>query len=348
MLIASSIAIATAIVSTPILVASACISKLFSTITSFKPVDVSRATFIKEMAEYVRSSNGLSSKWVCGRSIHVLCRHATVFSNYPPIVIIHGTGSCSFNYAEFMQSLPNVYDVYCIDLPGWGISEDPLFDLDVLNRCYAYYSNVIMTALSEIHTVSNAKFIFVGHSFGAFILLKSIAIGYIPPNSIKSCTFACLPGLHNQPLKYPYFWGPLFISGFLESIFKQWWSRHLFSAFLYRKKSQLQTLQNMHRFIPNGTGYKLAGNQMAFQGFLLRPEWINLIRNQLLNIANNINVKLVCGLHDSIVDIRHAKEVSDESIKTIKFHALEGGHSLFSRKDLFSQLLSIIDDTSNY
>jgi pimeloyl-ACP methyl ester carboxylesterase len=349
MLIASSIILASAIVCTPILIATALISKLFSTITRFKPVDVSRTTFIKEMADYVRATNGLTSVWVCGRTTHVLCRHATVFSNYPPIVIIHGTGSCSFNYAEFMQSLPNTYDVYCIDLHGWGISEDASFDLetDVLNRCYAYYSNIIMTALTEICPEPGAKFMFIGHSFGAFILLKSIAIGYIPPNSVKSCIVACIPGLHTQTTPYQII-GAIFRIGIQESIFKQWWSKHLFSAFLYRKKTQLQTLQNMHRFIPNGVGYKLVRKQMVFRFSLfklLHVEWINLIRNQLLSVANNINVKIITGIHDFVLDNTHTKEIVDESIKTIKYYTLEGGHSLFTQKDLFSKLLSIIDDS---
>lgn len=354
MLIASSTVILSAIACTPILVASACISKIFSTITSFKPVDVSRLTFIKEMAEYTRASDGLTSMWACNKTIHVLCRHATIFSNYPPIVIIHGSGSSSFNYAEFMQSIPKVYDVYCIDLPGWGISEDPHIDLesDALEQSYAYYAKTIMNTLSEIYPVPYARFMFVGHSFGAFILLKSIALRYIPSYKIESCTLSCMPGLHTLTSKY-YFIGTLFRFGFLESIFKQWWSRHLFSAFLYRKKTQLQTLQNMHRFIPNGTGYKLIGKQITFKWFF-SVRWFrflvcvfNPVRSQLLSISNTVRVNLVGGLRDLVIDTRHVKDVSDESNNTIKCHLLEGGHSLFSQKELFSKLLSIIEDDNN-
>jgi len=248
-----------------------------------------------------------------------------------------------------MQSLPNVYDVYCIDLPGWGISEDPSFDLGIVSitHCYAYYSNIIMSALSEIYPVLNAKFMFVGHSFGAFMLLKSIAFGYIPPDSIESCTVASVPGLHLQTTPYQII-GMMFKLGVQESIFKQWWSRHLFSAFLYRKNTHLQTLQNMHRFIPNGMGYKILKKQILFRFSwvrLLYVDWINLIRQQLLSVANNFNVKLISGTRDFVIDIQYAKEISGESNKTIKFHALEGGHSLFSQKELFSKLLSIIDDS---
>ena len=338
------IAIISAIVAAPVLMVSACISKIYSCITGNKPMDVSRETFIDEMTDYVSASKGLTSTWTCDGKVHVLCRYATVFSGYPPIVLIHGTGSCSLNYAEFMQSLPRVYDVYCIDLPGWGISEDPYFDLadNSLRQCCEYYGDIIMSALYEIYPVKNAKFMFVGHSFGAFLLVKIIASGYIPRSKIESCTLVCPSGL-DTTTKYQIM-GALFSFGFQESIFKQWWSQHLFSAFLYRKKTQLQTLQTLYRFIQNGDGYKLVKKQIEFRYFWwFRVEWVNLIQSQLIYIANNISVKVVCGLHDQLIDCVRTKNVSDESSE-IKYHALKGGHSLFSQKELFSRLLTIIDD----
>lgn len=54
------------IASTPVLIASAIISKTFSLITGIKPVDVSRESFITEMSNYVNESPTLSSEWVCG------------------------------------------------------------------------------------------------------------------------------------------------------------------------------------------------------------------------------------------------------------------------------------------
>jgi pimeloyl-ACP methyl ester carboxylesterase len=338
------VAVISAIVAVPILVVSACISKLYSCISKNKPIDVSRETFIDEIADYVSTSKVLTSTWTCNGMVHVLCRHATVFSGYPPIVIIHGTKSCSLDYAEFMQSLPRVYDVYCIDLPGWGISEDPYFNLadNSLRQCCEYYGAIIMTALSEIYPAKNAKFMFVGHSFGAFLLVKTIANGYIPRSKIESCTLACPSGLDTTTNQIM---GALFSFGFQESIFKQWWSQHLFSAFLYRKKTQLQTLQNMCQYIQNGNGYKLVKKQFVFRYlWWFRVEWVNLIQTQLLYISSSISVKLVCGLHDQLIDCVRTKNVSNESSSKIKFHALKGGHSLFSQKELFSRLLAIIDD----
>lgn len=238
-----------------------------------------------------------------------------------------------------MQSFPNIYDVYCIDLPGWGVSECPLFHLGTtdLSRCYGYYGNIIMSALAEVYPSKDAKFVFVGHSFGALLLMKAIVLDYIPQHKIKRCILTCMPGLHCQTAKY-HFIGSLFISGLMESIFKQWWSRHLFSAFLYRKKTQLQTLKHMCSFIPNGIGYKLLGNHMSFCGFL-KVDWTNPVRNELLHIAKyKCTVRLIGGTHDSITNIQHMKNIS-----TIPCYELNGGHALFAEKELFPRLLKIIN-----
>lgn len=344
MLIASATTIL-GVVATPILMVSVGISNLFSFITRIKPIDVSRNTFIKEIKKYVPTTNGVKSIWTCDNKVHVLCRHATMFSNNPPIVVIHGTASCSFNYSEFIESFPKTYDVCCIDMPGWGISEDPHFDLEttLLDQCYAYYGNIIMSTLAEIYPVKDTKFIFVGHSFGAFILMKTISLKSIPSNKIHKCILTCLPGLNKQVSKYAYFWGTLFITGIMESLFKQWWSKHLFHLFLYRKKTQIQTLKNMHRFIPNGKGYKIIGRQMAFQGPLYRPEWVLPIRNELIGLE--CKVELIGGLTDTIVNPQHMKNISKE----FKYYELNGGHSLFLQNKLFQSLIDIIiNDGINY
>lgn len=321
------------IASTPLLIASAVISKIFSLITGIKPMDVSRETFIGEMKKYISLTSGLTSEWVCGGKVHVLCRYATIFSNYPPIVFIHESGSSSFHYAEFMKSFPNIYDVYCIDLPGWGVSECPPFHLETaeLLRCYDYYGNIIMSALAEIHPSKDAKFVFVGHSFGALLLMKAIALDYIPQRKIKRCILTCMPGLDCQTAKY-HFNGSLFISGWMESIFKQWWARHLFSALLYRKKTQLQTLQHMCSFIPNGIGYKLLGKHMSLYGFF-NVNWITPVNSELLHIAKyKCTVKLI------------GASIHEMNIPNIKCYELNGGHSLFAQQDLFPNLLQIINN----
>jgi pimeloyl-ACP methyl ester carboxylesterase len=238
-----------------------------------------------------------------------------------------------------MESLPKTYDVYCIDLPGWGISKDPLIDLAnvELDQVYKYYAQTVIAVLAEIHPLKNATFTLVGHSLGSFLLLKSIT--YIPLNRVNKLVLTCLPGIEPQTSRYPYFFATYFVYGF-EAIFKQWWSRHLFCAFLYRKRTQLETLKRMHAFIPNGVGYKIVGRHTPFKG-------ISPIKVELLDASNYVRIDLINGSKDALVDIRPVRAFVKTTIhpKTIKLHEFEGyGHMVFSRKELFKRLINIIND----
>lgn len=331
--------ILSSVIGTPILMATSMISKLYSLITGNNPMDVSRVSFIREISSYIATNKRVSSRWACNGKVHVLCRHATVFSGFPPIVFIHGTGSCSFNFVEIMEKFPKTHDVYCIDLPGWGISEDPPFNLATAEQSdiFAYYGKTIVSAMEELYIAADPKYIFVGHSFGSLILLKSIHLGCIPRDIIHKCVLTSLPGLVPLTSKYR-FWGTFFIMGWLESIFKQYWSPYLFRAFLFRKSSELKTLQTMYKFIPNGKGYQFVSRQMTFRG-LLSPIWIKLCYNELLNVSYTNKTELIGGKSDIIVDISPMRHISN-----CKLYELNGGHSLFSDQSLHLKLIDIIDD----
>ena len=333
------LAIASTIITIPALIISAGISKLYSAISGNYPLDVSRTSFIREISNYTKTTVNLriTSKWING--IHVLCKYATVFSGLPPIIIIHGTGSCSFNYAEFMDTFPNTYDVYCIDLPGWGISRGNAPDIN-------YFGRVIMGVASTLHP--HTKITFVGHSFGAFILLKSIESNVIHADKIHKCVLVSMPGTLSSGWLRSYFWGPCFIFGIFEWPCKQWWSRYLFRAFLYRQSTPLDTLKRMYRFIPDGDSYKHIGNQMVYR-YPFPSIWRNTVSAVSLgNVAKQVPVEVAFGLCDTIVDIWHTRDIC-KVCKSVKLHELEyGGHSVFSQPTLFSQLLRIIDDEMPY
>ena len=329
------------IIGTPILIVTSMISKLYSLITGNNPIDVSRISFIHEMSTYTDTTNKrVRSRWVCNGKVHALYRPSTVFSGFPPIVMIHGTGSCSFNFVEIMEKFPKTYDVFCIDLPGWGISEDPPFDLATAEQgdVFAYYGKTIVSAIKELYMAADPKYIFVGHSFGSLILLKSIHLGYIPRDIIHKCVLTSLPGLVPFTSKYPYLWGTFFIMGWFESMFKQSWSPYLFRAFLFRKSSELTTLQRMYRFIPNGRGYQFVSKQMTFRG-VFPPIWTKLTYNELLNVAYTNKIELIGGKLDTIVDIAPMRYVCN-----CKLYEINGPHCLFSDKSLHLKLIDIIDD----
>lgn len=333
--------ILSSVIGTPILIASSVMSKLYSIVTRNNPIDVSRPSFIREISNYIETTNKrICSQWVCNGTVHVLCRYATIFSGFPPIVFIHGTGSSSFHFIELMEKFHKTHDVFCIDLPGWGISEDPPFDLATADESdvFSYYGETIMSAMKEIYMAADAKYIFVGHAFGSLILLKSIHLGNIPRNAIHKCILTSLPGIVPLTSRYPYLWGTVFIMGWLESMFKQWWSPYLFRSFLFRGYSEINTLQTMCRFIPNGKGYQFVSRQMRFRG-LLSPIWTKLSYNELINVAYTNKVELIGGTHDSIVDINPMRHICN-----CKLYELNGGHSLFLDKSLHIKLIDIIDD----
>jgi len=332
------------LVGIPILIILSFLSKIYSIITGTYPVSISRDSFTKQITKYVDSTNGMfSSKWVCNQKIHVLCKVSTTRSALPPIVILHGTGSCSFNFCEFMKTFPETHDVYCIDLPGWGISENPLFDFDWLkpNEVFKYYGKIITQTLAELGNSFDTKYTLVGHSFGSIILLKSIKLGFIPSSLIEKCILCCLPGLIPLTSKYAYLWGTIFITGWLESMTKQFWSPYLFRAFLFSDADPLSILKTTYRYIPNANGYYFVSKHMKFRG-LLPPVWVNPVWDELISISKDHKVELVGGLYDTIVDIAPMRKN-----KNYQLHELPGGHSLFSQKELFPKLLAIIIGNNN-
>ena len=315
--------------------------KLYSIISKNEPMDISRNAFIEALIIYINTKNKrIIIEMTHNNQVVVLCRYATVSSGFPPVVILHGTNSGSFDYVDFMESFPQTHDVYCIDLPGWGISVEPFSNLSNtdLNELFRYYGDLVMSVLSELGPLE--KFTFVGHSFGSFLLVKMMENGSIPKKNIYKSVLTCLPGLAPYTSKYHYLWGTFFIYGLAESPFKQWWSKYLFRPWLFRgNKTPLEILQRTHRFITNSTGYKLVCRQMTFRG-ILPPVWKTTIFNQVQQLSHTISITLINGTYDTIIDIRNARYLSDNS--SIKLYEFNCGHSLYSQPELYTSLGEII------
>lgn len=323
----------------PVILVSSIIGKLYYCLTRKKQIDTSRVSFINELTYFVNHSGDLKSHWIFG-TIHVLERPSTIFGGKSPIFIIHGTGSGSVNYIPFMRSIPKYYDVYCIDLPGWGVSNNPELNesLDSDSESYSdsliYYSNIIYKVMMEIHPYKDSKFILLGHSFGSFLLSLALIQEIIPSEKIEKCILSALPGLSPHISKYPYLWGTLFKSSILETTFKQWWAPHLFCAFLYPRPSSISKLILMQRFIPYGEGCKLASKHIQYRG-IFPPVWTTLTYDSLLKISNKVNIVLVCGYQDTIVSYVPLLKISHESKGNIQFYGFDCGHSPFDHYPLF-------------
>lgn len=328
----------------PFVLVSSVIGKLYYCLTRKKQIDTSRVSFINELTYFVNHSGDLKSRWIF-ESIHVLERPSTIFGGKSPVFIIHGTGSGSVNFIQFMRSIPKYYDVYCIDLPGWGVSNNPELNenlyTDTNTDLLIYYSKMIYDVMMEIHPYKDSKFILLGHSFGSFLLSLALIQEIIPSKKIEKCILAALPGLSPNISRYPYLWGTLFKTSILETTFKKWWAPHLFCAFLYPRPSSISKLILMQRFIPYGEGFKFASKHIQYRG-LLPPVWTTLTYDSLLTISNKINIVLVCGYQDTIVSYVPLLNISHESKGNIQFYGFECGHSLFDHYPCFNVFNYII------
>ena len=86
-----------------------------------------------------------------------------------PLIMLHGWGSNLKTFDAFMPALKNNYQVYRIDLPGFGESDD-LFEPFSLNDYVMFLHAFIQN--NQIETP-----ILFGHSFGGKIIIRYAAKG---------------------------------------------------------------------------------------------------------------------------------------------------------------------------
>ncbi len=341
----------TVLIAAPVCLLSACIAKLVYRFTDFEQFDTSHAGFKKNMSSYLRREclrDGFTSTWVLEESVHVLCRYSSVFSGEPPIFIIPSVSKCSIDYMNFMKSIPKYRDVFCIDLPGWGISE-PLANVDLRNDAlpdiFKSYATMIYKAMTEICSIRSQLFTLIGDAFGAYLLTHAFSCGIIPANKINKFILCEPPGLSKNTLRQPYLRGIPIKIGLLNALSNSWFSQHICAAFLCKRAVTLDTLLFLRHFIPNKYGYKMLTRNIRVCTSV-KPYWDITIKEPLIQIANDANnskmkVFIVHGLRDSVVSCMHSKEVCEES-KKIKYVEVWSGNDLLSYHRNFYSLNRIL------
>lgn len=83
----------------------------------------------------------------------------------PIIVIIHGFASGLATFINIYEKLYNIYDIYAIDLIGYGLSSKPIFtDNNILSE------NIFIDAIEAWRIKLNLKSIIIcAHSFGCYV-----------------------------------------------------------------------------------------------------------------------------------------------------------------------------------
>ncbi len=115
-----------------------------------------------------------------------------------PVVLLHGWGGEANSFKPVFDRLSNTYQVYVLDLPGFGLSEIPPKAWDAGD-----YSNLLSSFFKK-HGINKAHLI--GHSYGGRIsiviaasepekvdkLILVDSAGIIPPRSAKYYIRVCL------------------------------------------------------------------------------------------------------------------------------------------------------------
>jgi pimeloyl-ACP methyl ester carboxylesterase len=94
-----------------------------------------------------------------GNTIHI---RSSVTEKPTSIILVHGLGTSSDSYIRYARLLSKDYDVYCIDLPGYGKTPKPARTL-LLEEMAAIVDEFVRSNI-------NNKCIIVGHSMGCQVV----------------------------------------------------------------------------------------------------------------------------------------------------------------------------------
>lgn len=86
--------------------------------------------------------------------------------NAPPILLVHGIADNALTWSMVMPALARSYDVYALDLPGYGLSGTPL------GRSYTSLDEMRDVLSAFIHKVIGRPALIVGNSMGGWIAVK--------------------------------------------------------------------------------------------------------------------------------------------------------------------------------
>lgn len=127
----------------------------------------------------------------------------------PPILLVHGWGSCVYSFSDTIPALANAGNrVFAFDLPGFGLSDKPA-------EADCYTTQAVERAVLESATALGIdRFTFLGHSMGGAVGLRLVLDG---ERRISSLVLVNSVGLGGAPLMAPV---RLFSPRFVEPLLK--------------------------------------------------------------------------------------------------------------------------------
>lgn len=129
-------------------------------------------------------------------------------SNKPPLLLIHGFGASSFHWRYNIPHLSHKYNVYALDLLGFGLSDKPLIDYSV-----EVWRDQVLSFLREvvIKDSSSTPCVVAGNSLGGLTALHAAASEEATTSNLISgcillnaaCTFRSPSLLPNIAVEHP-------------------------------------------------------------------------------------------------------------------------------------------------
>jgi pimeloyl-ACP methyl ester carboxylesterase len=102
--------------------------------------------------------------------------HYKVAGQGEPVVLLHGWGRNAESFAWLVKILESKFKVYSLDLPGFGLSSQPL---DIIGS--KEYAKIVANFIDALKIVNP---ILIGHSFGGKIIINLMADGIVEAKKI--------------------------------------------------------------------------------------------------------------------------------------------------------------------
>lgn len=133
----------------------------------------------------------------------------------PNLLMIHGSNSCMSTYLKLVDNLIDTYNVYLINLPGFGISDiDISIDTLTCDETIDLYSYIIK---EYITTLRLDNLYVVGHSFGGYLSVNTV---YRYPGLIDKLVLINPAGIFNFGSHWGFLVSLCFHIGFPHNILR--------------------------------------------------------------------------------------------------------------------------------
>jgi pimeloyl-ACP methyl ester carboxylesterase len=122
-----------------------------------------------------------------------------------PIYILHGSGGSAIHYTDIMNRFKDERLVVAIDIPGYGISDNPTWHDEKAQIIFDNIGAIIISTIKRI--TGDKKVVAVGLSIGSYFYISAMRQ---EPRLFRQAILIATPGVFPTLGKYGYYWGLMF------------------------------------------------------------------------------------------------------------------------------------------